>query len=907
MAELHTGTTTFLFTDIESSTQLWEQYPNAMPLALKRHDQILAQAVAAHGGRIVKTTGDGILAVFELARQGAAAALEAQNSLCVETWNEMPAGTIRVRMGLHTGEAELRDGDYFGSALNRANRLMSAGHGGQILVSSSTSELLFDGLPAEGSLRDMGEHRLKDLPRPERLFQLVHPALPAEFPPLRIQDRVPHNLPVQLTSFIGRETEIEEIKHLLDTAHMVTLTGPGGTGKTRLSQEVSAQLLQTFPDGVWLVELAPLSDPSQIVPAMAQALGLQELPSHSLTTVTKDYLREKVILLILDNCEHLIEACASLANDLLRQCPRLKILASSRESMGIAGEITYRIPPLANLESTCLFVERAQAVNPKFQLTDDNAAAITQICRRLDGIPLAIELAGARIKLLSPEQLATRLDDRFRLLIGGSRTALPRQQTLRALIDWSYDLLSEEEKQLLNFASVFRGGWILEALEAVTDDVNTVELLEQLVNKSLVFTEEHEGVMRFFMLETIRQYASEKLFDAGQSVEIRDRHYSYYCSLSEEMWDTFRSKYVLGMVGRMNEEVENFYAALAWGSEYHVEENLRLAANFAAVYVLQGLLVEGLSIANNAVERARELPEVSGEAYQKRQRLIARALFTQGLAGLGAGNMSRVYEVLKEAIAISRETGDKQILGYSLSIYYTATRFVYAPDRGAAVEEAYYIFSHEIDDPFGLGLATLMMTRLSADRGNEEEKARYFDKVKEVTRAAPESYQVGMFHMAMGMDESARGNYETAKKFFEDSAKLFNKLGNKSYKLILRSEIGHIERHTGNLPLAKEIYYETIKGWQEVGNRSAIAHQLECFGFIAMAEGDINRAAVLFGAAEGLRERAESPMTNHERTEYESLVAQLRAMISDNEFNSLWSEGRAMTAKLAVEYVLMEA
>ncbi|HMX21252.1 MAG TPA: adenylate/guanylate cyclase domain-containing protein, partial [Anaerolineales bacterium] len=479
MRELPFGTVTFLFTDIEGSTKLWEQHPEAMKTALAKHDSILKDAIESNRGHVIKTTGDGFHAVFATAMDGINASVTAQRELHSSFFLHPSSLSLKVRMGIHTGEAELRNNDYYGGTLNRAARLMSVANGGQVLLSNTTADLVREQLPAEITLRDLSEHRLKDLTRPERIFQIVHPELPSEFPPIKTLDAFPNNLPAQLTSFIGREKEINEIINALNTSRLVTLTGSGGTGKTRLSVEVGSQLLTNFQHGVWLVELAPLSNEAQIIPALAQAFGLQELPFNPLAKLVDDYLRDKKLLLILDNCEHLIDACARLADHLLHLSAGVKILASSREALGIAGEVAYRTPSLADSESTSLFLDRARAANSKFSLTESNASAIAQICHRLDGIPLAIELAAARTKILSAEQIATRLDDMFRLLVGGSRTALPRQQTLRALIDWSYDLLSDEEKRLLQFASVFVGGWTLDALEFVANEPNTLELLEQ--------------------------------------------------------------------------------------------------------------------------------------------------------------------------------------------------------------------------------------------------------------------------------------------------------------------------------------------------------------------------------------------------------------------------------------------
>lgn len=907
MNELPSGTVTFLFTDIESSTKLWEQFPEAMRTALAKHDSILRQAIESNHGHIVKTTGDGVLAVFENAVNGIAATLAAQQALKSQTWDKIKPNSVRVRMGLHSGTAELRSGDYFGNTLNRAARLMSVAMGGQVLISNTTADLVQEGLPADAALLDLGEHRLKDLMRPEHIYQLVHPSLPSDFPPIKSLGAVPNNLPVQLTSFIGREKEITDIKGLLKANRLVTLTGSGGTGKTRLSQEVGAQEITIFPQGIWLIELAPLSDPSQIIPAMAQVFGLQELPFTPLSSQVMDYLRDKKALVILDNCEHLIEACARLANDLLHQCASLKLLASSREALGIAGEVAYHTPSLSVSESTQLFLERACAANSNFNLTDSNAAAIDQICSRLDGIPFAIELAAARVRLLSPEQIAMRLDDRFRLLIGGSRTALPRQQTLRALIDWSYDLLSNEEKRLLQFASVFVGGWTLDALEAIADEPNAVEHLEQLVNKSLVVAEEHQNEMRYFMLETVRQYAREKLFDAQQASTARDRQFAYFNALSEKMWDAFRAENLQTIINRAMDEVENFRAALEWGQENHVEENVRLAANYCEIASLLGNLAEGVAIAKTAVERAKALPPGSREADIHRQKLIARALFMQGMVGLGVGNMPLVLQVLREAIATSRMTGDKQILGYSLEMYYTASGYFHVPDREEAALEGFHIFSQEINDSFGLGMAYMNMARLAAEKGNESEKEMYFGKLRERIREVPGSFQVGMFYLGMGMDETARGDDAAAKKLFLEGVKIFEGLGNVNFKLVLRSEIGHTERRMGNLAQAKTIYQETIRDWQVLGNRSALAHQLECFGFLAISDEAPRRAIKLFAAAEALRERIDSPRTDQEQIEFDRSAAQLHSQLNETEFNSLRAEGRLMTMEAAVAFALEQA
>ena len=906
MADLPSGTVTFLFTDIEDSTRLWQEQSEAMSAAHARHNEILREAINANNGFIFRIVGDSFNAAFHNAVDALHATLSVQRKLQTESWDDK--ARIKVRMGLHTGAAELgiegSNKSYDGYVtLASTQRVMSLAYGGQILISQTTHDLLQNDIPEPVNLRDMGEHRLKGLRAPLRLYQVLAPDLPQAFPAIQSLDAFPNNLPNQLTSFIGREKEISEIKRLLQTARLVTLTGSGGTGKTRLSQEVGAQELTNFPQGVWLIELAPLTEPAQVIPAVAQVFGLQELPFNSLTNLIMDYLRDKTSLLILDNCEHLIQACAHLADDFLHRCTGIKILASSREALGIAGEVSYHVPSLGTTESTQLFVDRALAVKPGFKLTDGNASSIAQICSRLDGIPLAIELAAARVKLLSPEQIAARLDDRFRLLVGGSRTALPRQQTLRALIDWSYDLLSDEEKRLLQFASVFVGGWTLNALEMVADDPNTFEHLEQLVNKSLVVTEERDSEMRYFMLETIRQYAREKIFEAKQSSVARDRHFVYFNQLSESMWQAFRSQTdQLAWRDKVDDELENLRAALEWGLENKLEAVIHLAANFCIVSGWISGLSEDLTLVKSAIAQIKALPPVEGEAYIRRQKFMARALFALGMIGMGSGIES--FIALQEAIAISRFTGDRLLLGYCLEMYYTASRFNDAPGAAEAAQEGLIIFTEEINDHWGLAMAYQAMVGIAAQKGDLSEKEKYLGKLKELMREAPTSFQSGIFFLGIGLDESVRGNYKLAKEIFENGLNIFGRLRNRNFHTIFSSELGHIARHTGDPNRAKEIYRETLRAWQDLGNRAAVAHELECFGFLAIAGEEPQAAVKLFGAAGALRDKIQAPMTDYERVEYDHAVAQVRSLLPEAEFNLLWAEGRSMTMEQAIELAL---
>ncbi len=475
MPGLPTGTVTFLFTDIEGSTALPQRLGDRRYAEiLAEHQRLLRDAFAKGNGQEIDTQGDAFLVAFSRARDAVATAVAAQQSLMKHTWPD--GALLQVRMGLHTGEPISNTDRYIGLDLHRAARICAAGHGGQILLSQAVGVLAAPDLPRGVSLRDLGAHRLKDLKEPEHLLQVVHPDLRADFPPVKSLDVLPNNLPRQLTSFIGREKEMADVKRLLSTAYLVTLTGSGGAGKTRLALQVAADVVDGYLDGVWLADLAPISDPGLVPKTVASALSVAEQPGRDMTETLVDALRSKAMLLVLDNCEHLLAACRDLAAALLRKCPEVRILVTSREELGVPGEALWRVPSLSLPEdirhlprseelvlydAVRLFVDRAVATTPRFTVTSKNAPAVAQVCQQLDGIPLAIELAAARIKVLTVEQIAARLDDRFRLLTGGSQVLLPRHQTLRATLDWSYDLLPEPEQILLQRLSVFAGGFTL--------------------------------------------------------------------------------------------------------------------------------------------------------------------------------------------------------------------------------------------------------------------------------------------------------------------------------------------------------------------------------------------------------------------------------------------------------------
>ena len=575
-AALPSGTVTFLFTDIEGSTRRWEADPDAMRASLEAHDVVVRAAIEAHGGQVFKHTGDGMCAAFELAQAAVDAAIDAQRRLA-----------LPVRMGVTSGEAEAQGGDYFGPTLNRAARVMSAGHGGQILVAASTIELV-----EEIDLIDLGPRRLRDLSEPLQLFQVRAEGLGEEFPPLKTVDAVPGNLPVQATSFIGRDAQVVELTSLVGTHRLVTLVGVGGVGKTRLALQVAAELAPTFFDGVWLVELAPVGDPASLPDVVATSLAVTPQAGLSVTESVAQALVGRNLLIVLDNCEHVLDAAAELVETILARTSTVSVVATSREALRLGGEHSWPVPSLevragVASEAVSLFVERARAVNPSFRLEDPSEVDIvTEICQRLDGIALAIELAAARMVSMSAEEVRSRLNDRFRLLSGGRR-GLRRHQTLRQAVQWSYDLLDDDERRVLGCCSVFADGFDLAAIAAVAgcdDEFTMLDLVDSLVRRSLVTTEQVGGRTRYGVLETIRQFAEEQLASTGTLTDVLDGHCRYFAEQVLRHWDVWDGADQRTALDWADAEFANLRAAFRWAAEAgDVERATAIAAHAALI------------------------------------------------------------------------------------------------------------------------------------------------------------------------------------------------------------------------------------------------------------------------------------------------------------------------------------
>ena len=708
MAELPSGTVTFLFTDLESSTRLWEEFPDAMQRALARHDEILRASVDAHSGAVVKTTGDGLHAAFSTAENAIAAAVAMQHALEAEDFDGI--GRQRVRIGLHTGSAELRDGDYYGTAVNRAARTMSAAHGGQIAVSHATEELLGESLPPGFELLDLGEHRLRDLSRAERVFQLCAPGLVHDFPSLRSLDAFPGNLPLQLTSFVGRDQELTAIAKAFDTTRLVTLTGVGGVGKTRLAMQVAAAALPDFPDGAWFCELAAANDADAMAQVVASTLGVNPRQGSTLEGSVVEFLGTKQLLIVLDNCEHLLGAAALLTESILRGCPRVRVLATSREGLGVEGERNWSLRSLAvpdpsdtgasigASEAARLFVERAVDAHADFALDESSLPAVGEICRRLDGIPLAIELAAARTAAMSPREIAARLDERFRLLTGGRRTALERHQTLRATVDWSYSMLGSREQTVFDRLGVFAGSFDATAAETITsgegiEPWDVLDGLTDLVAKSMVVTERGASGTRYQLLETMRAYARERLDDSAEGDTWRRLHAEHYAEFAKQAGPKMVSADELAWRPRIREELDNLRAAVTWsldrasaegGEAEDTQYAIRIIA--ALAYLANQDRPSGVGTwAERAVELAQDAkPEhrapilaAAGESMRGRGELVeARAVAADALrdgfptespqtclayvvltvADMQLGDPELAYREIRDGIAITVES-----------------------------------------------------------------------------------------------------------------------------------------------------------------------------------------------------------------------------------------------------------
>ncbi|MDQ7859158.1 MAG: tetratricopeptide repeat protein [Armatimonadota bacterium] len=910
-----------------------------------------ARAVlAGKGGQVIETPASAAVAVFAEAPSALLAALAVERDLAdgaavlcvaidVVDWPQDPP----------PDPTELA---------RHALRIARVGHGGQVLLSHAARERVAAHLPEAMDLRDLGEHRLKDLREPQRLFQVRHPDLPAHFPALRSLDHLPNNLPRQLTSFVGREREMARVRELVGRTPLLTLTGPGGGGKTRLALQVAADLIDAFRDGVWLVELASISDGAVVPHAVSAALGAREVPGRPLEVSLVDYLRSRELLLVLDECEHLLDSCARLAEGLLRQCPGLRVLATSREPLHIAGETALVVGPLAvpeagragageiaRAEAVRLFVDRATAAAPGFVLTDANARWVAEICRRLDGIPLAIELAAARLKMLPVEAIADRLGDRFRLLAGGARTALPRQQTLRATIEWSHALLADRERLLFRRLAVFAGGFTLEAAEAVCAGpdlpaIEVLDLLSRLVDKSLVLgpTPRAPGPARFAMLESIREYAAEALLAAAEVAEVRRRHLGYFLGLAEQAEPLLRTGAQLVWFERLDPERENLRAAVAWGREApdaH-DDVARLACVLWWFWMVRGNASEGREMLAAAIALT---PATEGGRVAR-----GRAISGAGLLAWRQRDYAAAAALAEQGAAVSEQAGDPTGLAAALNVLALVARDRGDLDRAEPLHRRSLELWRREGNRWGEALALQNLGYIAHRRGDYDGAQRCCDASLAIFRMLGDRWGVATVLYILGRVALRRGDDDRARALNEEALALFKEIGNHELFAFTTGNLGYLAVRRGEYGRAAALLAEALAAFREAGDRRGVADVLAAQGQMAAAQGDHEtarrlyaqslaanaelsnrqgiaedlerlaavaaagaghaRAARLLAAADALRAEIGVPLPQADRAQVSHLLEEARGALGSQGYEEAWTAGRRMGTRRAVEEAL---
>ncbi len=879
MAELPSGTVTFLFTDIEGSTRLWQQGEAAMRAAMSRHDELLRKSVADHDGTVFSTMGDGIAAAFGSASTAVAAAVTAQSRLTAEEWPTVTP--IRVRMGIHTGEAELRDGDYFGTSVNRTARLTAIGHGGQVLVSSATAELVGDAV----LLVDLGEHRLRDLGRPMRVFQVGVDGSRVEFPPLRSLDVIPGNLPRQVTSFVGRDTEVAELVGLVRSHELVTLTGVGGVGKTRRAVQLAAEMASEFPDGVWLVELAPVGEPAAVAEAVATLFGVTARAGSSVAESVAEALSGRRVLVVVDNCEHVLDAAGDVVETILAHTRLVKVLATSREGLRVGAEHLWPVPSLGTDDGASpaaeLFVERARAVVPGFSLDKpDDVVAVVEICRRLDGIALAIELAAARMVSMNPAEVRDLLDDRFRLL-SGSRRGLERHQTLRHAVGWSYELLGDEERMVLDRCAVFAGGFDLAALVAVCeglDQLSLLDVLDSLVRKSLVAVEQVLGHTRYGLLETIRQFAEEQLAAKGTIGEVRDRHARFFAAQAVAHWAIWDSPRQQLAIDWVEVEFANLRAGFRWAAD---QGDLETAAAISAhTAILGSQLQRG--------EPAGWAEEILGAATTAELGQLPR-LYTAASFCLFSGRTESAIGYAHTALALE---ADPRYDGFEAG--WSATLEASAQALAGQTERCVEIFTTLAAEPgFAHIYGSCGLLFMLPAVGRAEDAMAMAEETLNAARAYGNPHLIAYALYSYGVAFTTADPARALSVLREGLAYC------RERRLVYlegrcAQNAASLEAIYGDLEEALSLFDNAIDGFHRAGNVAQLADMLANLAAFFDRMGSAEVAATLWGAS------AKHPMDY--LIDLPATVAHLRAVLGDTVFDQCAAAGAAMENADAVAY-----
>ena len=909
---------TLLFTDIEGSTRLWEQEGERMAAALARHDELARTAVVGHRGIVVKTTGDGLFAAFEDPLDALNATLVLQRSLADPTATNGIA--LRIRCGLHSGQIEHRDNDYFGPPVNRTARLMSAAHGGQILVTRAVADAVSARLPGEVSLRDLGSVRLKDLSQPEHVYQVVHPELREDFPTLRSLESTPNNLPQQLTSFIGREREVEEAKELLKSARLLTLLGMGGLGKTRLSLQIAADVMDAYPDGVWFVDLAPIRDDSLVASETAQVLGVQEEPGRSLAQTLGAHLKSRKLLLILDNCEHLVGASAALANALLRAAPDVRIIATSREALRVPGEQTYPVLPLAipdrsasvdvlsRSEAVQLFMDRARLQRPGFfALTDKEAAslgldAVAELCARLEGIPLALELAAARMRTLSIQDINKRLDDRFKLLTGGGRVLLERQQTLRALVAWSYDMLQEPEQRLLERLSVFAGGFDLEAAEKICgvdplDSADVLDLLTSLVDKSLVMVDEPDAGARYRQLETIREFAREYLNKRDDAAAIAAQHCDHYLLMAKTARKKLQGVEQAVWTRRVEAELDNLRAAINLALSGQVDPVLAVKFEVAlqGFRFLRGYSTEG----RKNIRAALGLPAVQASDVAH-----AHALYVGAVLADNQGDHAEAVRLLEPCLELRRKIRNPVDIAATLSMLGTVRLREDNPDQARAYDEEALGIFREIGDKYGEAIALGHLGEIRMHVTDDASACEYFEQCLAIARAINHGELQGECELYLGEISLYRGDVAAARARFARSLEVSRDAENKRGGTMALWWTGKADIEEREYDSARIKLDGALKAFLSSEMTSEALGCLEDHAWLMQSTGRIEDSIRIYAAVAAARERLVLRRPRRGSQRWDERIALARVAAGEAAFEAAWKEGQSWQLDTAVRTAL---
>jgi predicted ATPase/class 3 adenylate cyclase len=916
---------TFLFTDIEGSTRLWERDATTMWSALERHNAILGDAIRAHGGYHFKTIGDAFQAAFADPAAAVAASVDAQRALDAEPWSE--TGPIRVRMALHRGPAEpLSTGDYRTPVLNRLGSILSAGYGGQVLLSAAARDAIGDRLPEGVIAFSLGTHRLRDLGAAEEIWQLAIPGLPTTFSPLKSLEGHPTNLPQQPTALIGRDEEIARLHDLLtqESTRLITLTGAGGVGKTRLALAAAADSLEMFPDGIFLVTLAAVETAALLMPEIAAVLGVREGGGLSLEESVLAYLGGKRFLLVLDNLEQLkpFETAASTIATLLDAAPTVRVLATSRAPLRIRAEQEWPVSPLpipapgvevdgeaalaalAATPAVALFVERARSARPAWTLTPANAADVAEIARRLDGLPLAIELAAARIRVLTPAEILRRLGGALDLLEARSGDRPDRQQTLRAAIAWSHDLLRFEDQVAFRRLGVFSGGFTLEAAEQVlaqTPDpwLDPLDAVSVLVEQSLIRTEEDSlGETRYRMLETVRAFALEELSRSDEEDAVRAAHARWVDAFARDA-----DKHVLGpdsgeWLSRYERDHDNFRTAIIWAVEHDPADlGLRVPESLWRFWEIRGHFTEARGWLERSLVSSADAPP----------KLRALALDGLGSIAWRQGDLATAARALAESLEFWRATGDRRSMGGTLSNLGTVMELRGDLDRAQALQEESLEIARETGDPHRIGSALNNLALVIWNKGDSERATALLEESAAIKRKQGNWVGLAITLNNLGMLASEAGDADRAIAYMEETLAIERKLDNPSGIADSLGNLAGLIAPTGDVARAAALDAEALEMRRDLGDRLSIAHSLDSIAATASRAGFAEIGARLFGASERLREELGAPVPASERAHYESGLTMTRSAAGDEVFERAWAAGRALTLDDAVAEALQIA